>query len=64
MFCFDKFCFLLLVGYMLEQNVFGIPDLNYWVDNIMISADIKICLHLISITTQPNGLPTSYLAFY
>ena len=33
-FCFEKFCFLLLVGDMPEQNIFGILDSDCLVDSI------------------------------
>ena len=34
MFCFDQFCFLSEVGDMLEENVLGILDSDYLVNNI------------------------------
>ena len=62
-FCFGKFRFLLVVGDILKQKVFSIPDSDYLVDNVIppISANIEIFLHSISISTQPNSLPTSKL---
>ena len=60
MFCLDKFCFLLQIGDMLEQNVFGNPDLDSLVDNITppISNGIETFLNSISIYTQLNDVPT------
>ena len=62
-FCFGKLHFklVLAVGDMLEQNVFVIPDSNYLVDNITysISASIKVFLHSILLSTQPNDLSIS-----
>ena len=57
MFCFGKFHFLLVVGNMMEQKRFSIPDLVYWVDNITppILADIEIFLHSIPIAKQFTG---------
>ena len=56
LFCFDKFPFRLVVGDMLEKNIFSILDSDYVVNNISqpILADIGICLHAIVISTQPN----------
>ena len=63
MFCFDKFHFLLVVGDVLEQNIFGILDSVYLENNITPppppqSANIEIFLHPILISTQPNDLLT------
>ena len=39
LFCFEKFCFMFVVGDMPEQNVFGVPDSEYLVDNIKVHKD-------------------------
>ena len=61
--CFDKFCFLLAVGDMVEQkhfqySWFGIFGRQYYPPPPPPpSADIEIFLH--SISTKPNNLPTT-----
>ena len=50
-----------MVGDMLEQKHFGYDGFDVFgrQSYTLISADIEISLHLISISTQPNDLPTS-----
>ena len=45
----------------MKKTVFGIPDLDYLIDNLslQISADVEIFFHSISISTKPNNLPSS-----
>ena len=50
---FDKFHFLSAVWDILEQNFFGITNLDTLVANIN---DIEIFLHSISMSTQPNDV--------
>ena len=60
MFCFDKLHFLLAVGDILEQILFGIPDMESLVDNVAspISHDFEISLNSIYKSTQVNNVST------
>ena len=58
MFCFGKFRFLLVVGDMLKQKHFRYPRISLS-GRQYYRADIEIFLYSISISTQPNDLPTN-----
>ena len=62
MFCFGKFHILSVVGDVLEQKYFKYPRFGLFHRQCypLILVGIEIFLHSVSISTQPNDLPTRF----